>query len=79
MQYVENKFMEIDYNMLVQNHVHYDVQKKSLYGVVVQWLRTWFLNMEERSSNPHTCELGYLGYLGDGRCGLNPYKTIPHL
>jgi hypothetical protein len=39
--------MEIDYNMLVQNHVHYNVlSKKITYGVVVQWLRTWFLNVK---------------------------------
>jgi hypothetical protein len=23
-QYVEKKFMEVDYNMLAQNHVHYN-------------------------------------------------------
>jgi hypothetical protein len=52
-QFIEKKFMEIDYNMLVQNHVHYNyVVKKSLYGVVVQWLKIWLLNMEVRSSNP---------------------------
>jgi len=40
--YVEKKFMQVDYNMLVQNHVHYNyvVQKNHLMGVVVQWLTT---------------------------------------
>jgi hypothetical protein len=59
--------MKVDCNMLVQNHVHYNMlSKKNLpYGVVVQWLWTWLLNMEVRSSSPHTCNLGYLGYLGD--------------
>ncbi len=28
MQYVEKKFMKIDYNMLVQNHVHYIMLSK---------------------------------------------------
>jgi hypothetical protein len=34
MQYVEKKFMEVDYNMLVQNHVQYNygAQKISLWG-----------------------------------------------
>jgi hypothetical protein len=33
---LKNKFMEVDYNMLVQNHVHYNMSKKnSPYGVVV--------------------------------------------
>jgi len=31
MHYFQKKFMEIDYNMLIQNHV----KKKSPYGVVV--------------------------------------------
>jgi hypothetical protein len=43
----------------------YVVQNKSPYGVVVQWLRIWLLNVEVRNSSPHTCNLGYLGYLGD--------------
>ncbi len=65
--HVEKKFIKVNYYMLVQNHVHYKyvVQKKSPYGVVVQWLKTLLLNVEVRSSNPHTCNLGYLGYLGD--------------
>ncbi len=66
MQYVEKKIMEVDY-MLVQNHVHYNMlsKTKSPYGVMVQWLRTWLLNVEVKSSTPHTCKLSYLGYLGD--------------
>jgi hypothetical protein len=28
MQYVEKKFMKIDYNMLVQNHVYYNMLSK---------------------------------------------------
>jgi hypothetical protein len=35
MQYVEKTFMEVDYNMLVQNHVHYNMlskKKKTLWG-----------------------------------------------
>jgi hypothetical protein len=31
-QYVENKFMEIDYNMLVQNHVYYNILSKKITG-----------------------------------------------
>jgi hypothetical protein len=32
MQYVEKHFMEVDYNMLFQNHVHYNyvIQKITL-------------------------------------------------
>jgi hypothetical protein len=61
MQYVEKTFMEIDYNMLVQNQVHYIIlsQTKSPYGVVV------LLNVEVRNSSFHSYNLGYLGYLGD--------------
>ncbi len=34
MQYVEKKFMEIDYDMLVQNHVYYNMllKKITLWG-----------------------------------------------
>jgi hypothetical protein len=39
--------------------------KKSPYGVVVQWLKTWLLNVKVKNSSPHICNLGYLGYLGD--------------
>jgi hypothetical protein len=53
---LKKKFMEVDYNMLVQNYVQYSKLSKnnSPYGVVVV-----------RNSNPHTYNLGYLGYLGD--------------
>jgi hypothetical protein len=59
--------MEVDYNiLLVQNHVHDNyVVQKSPYGVVVQWLKTWLLTVKARSLSPHTCNLGYLGYLGN--------------
>ncbi len=67
MQYVEKTFMKIDYNMLVQNQVHYIILSNTnhLMGVVVQWLKTWLLNVEVRNSNIHTCNLGSLGYLSD--------------
>jgi hypothetical protein len=29
-QYVEKKFMEIDYNMLIQNHVYYNMLSKKI-------------------------------------------------
>jgi len=37
MQYVEKNFMEIDYNMLVQSHVHYNyvVKKYHVKGKIV--------------------------------------------
>jgi hypothetical protein len=59
--------MEIDYDMLVQNHVHYNMLSKNKlhYGVVVQWLKTWFFNVEVKNSSPHTCNLSYIGYLND--------------
>jgi len=59
--------MEVDYKMLVQNHVYYNMlwKKKSPYGVVVPWLRIRLLNVKVRSSSPHICNLGYLGYLDD--------------
>jgi len=57
MQYIEKKFMEIDYNMLVQNHVHYNVLFKKITlwggGAMVKDLK---------SSRPHICNLVYLGY-----------------
>jgi len=31
MQYVEKKLMEVDYNMLVQNHVHYNMLSKKIH------------------------------------------------
>jgi hypothetical protein len=56
----------VDYNMLVQNHVHYNTLfKKITLWVVVQWLKTLLLNVQVGSSSPHTYNLGYLGYLGD--------------
>jgi hypothetical protein len=56
--------MEVDRNMLVQNHVHYNMLSKkiTLWGGV-QWFKIWLLNVKARSSSPHTCNLGYLGYL----------------
>jgi hypothetical protein len=30
MQYVEKKFMEVDYNMLVQNYVYYNMLCKKI-------------------------------------------------
>jgi hypothetical protein len=58
--------MEVDYNMLVQNHVYNMLlKKKPPYGVVVQWLKTSLLNVEVKSSNPNTYNLCYLGYLCD--------------
>jgi len=30
MHYVEKKFMKVDYNMLVQNHVYYNTLSKNL-------------------------------------------------
>ncbi len=65
MQYVEKKFMEVDYIMLVQNYVYYDMLSKKNHMVVVQWLKTWLLNVEVKSSSPCTYILGYLGYFGD--------------
>ncbi len=34
MQYVEKKFIEVNYNMLIQNHVHYNyiITKITLWG-----------------------------------------------
>ncbi len=57
--------MKVDYNMLVQNHVHYKyvVQEITLWGgAMVEDLTP---NVGVRNSSPHTCNLGYLGYLGD--------------
>jgi hypothetical protein len=65
MQHVEKKFMEVDYNMLLQNHVHYNILSKKFTlwggGAMVKYL----INVEVKSSNPHICNLGYLSYLGD--------------
>jgi len=58
--------MKIDYNMLVQNHVHYNyvVQKYQFIsgGAMVKNL---ILNVKVRNSSPHTCNLGYFGYLNN--------------
>ncbi len=37
MQYVEKKFVEVDYNMLIQNHVYYNMLSKkiTLWGGVI--------------------------------------------
>jgi len=68
-QYVEKKFIEVNYNMLIQNHVHYNyIITKPSYGLVVQLLKIWFLNVKVRNSSLHTCNIGYLGYLGDLGC-----------
>jgi hypothetical protein len=29
-QYIEKQFMEVDYNMLIQNHVHYNMLSKKI-------------------------------------------------
>jgi len=64
-QHVEKKVMKVDYNMLFQNHVHYNMLSKKITlwggGAMVKDL----INVEVRSSSPHTWNLGYLGYLGD--------------
>jgi hypothetical protein len=67
MQYVEKKFMEKIITICSSKIMFITIcyQKKSPYGLVVQWLRTWLLNVEVRSSSPHICNLGYLSYLGD--------------
>ncbi len=50
------------YNMLTTScSLEYLCPKKSPYGVVVRWLRILTFQFE----SPHTCNLGYLGYLGD--------------
>jgi hypothetical protein len=66
-QYVEKnswKFIIIYYWSKIM-FITIMMSKKSLYGVVVQWLKNWLLNVDVRNSSPHTCNLGYLGYLGD--------------
>jgi hypothetical protein len=54
-QYVEKKFMAVDYNMSVQNHVHYNyvVHKITLWGggVMVNDIITQYGNEEFKS--PH--------------------------
>jgi hypothetical protein len=44
--------------------LQYVINKESPYGVVVQWLKIWLLNVEVRSLSPYTYNLGYLD-LGD--------------
>ncbi len=65
MQHVEKKIMEVDYNMLVQNHVHYNMLSKKITswggGAMVKDL----INVEVRNSSPQTCNLSHLGYLSD--------------
>ncbi len=65
MQHVEKKIMKIDYNMLFQNHVHYNMLSKKITlwggGAMVKDL----INVEVKNSSPDTCNLSYLGYLGD--------------
>ncbi len=55
MQYVEKKFIEIDYNMLVQNHVYYNMLFKIITlcgdGVMVKDLTPQFGSEELKS--PH--------------------------
>jgi hypothetical protein len=55
--------MKIDYNMLLQNHVHYNILSKKITlwggGAMVKEL----INVKVKSSSPHICNLGYLGDL----------------
>jgi hypothetical protein len=52
--------------MLVQNYIHYNMLSKkiTLWGGGAM-VKDWFLIVEVRSSSPHTCNIGYLGYLDD--------------
>jgi hypothetical protein len=65
MQHVEKKIMKVDYNMLLQNPVHYNMLSKKITlwggGAMVKNL----INVKVRNSSHHTRNLGYLGYLGD--------------
>jgi hypothetical protein len=71
MQYVEKNFMKVNYNMLIQNHVYYNMLSKKITlwggGAMVKDLISQCGGEEFKSphSNPHICNLGYLGYLGD--------------
>jgi hypothetical protein len=60
------KFMEVDYNILVQNHVNYNMLFKKITscggGVMVKDLTAQCGGEVFKS---HTCTLGYLGHLGD--------------
>jgi hypothetical protein len=66
---LKNKFMKVDYNMLVQNHVHYNMLSKKITlwggGVMVKDLIPQCGSEEVRSSSLYICNLGYLGYLCD--------------
>ncbi len=79
MQHVEGKVMEVDFNMLLQNHVHYNKLSKKITlwggGAMVKDL----INVEVRSSSPHTYNLGYLGYLGDIIKYLKLQRLLNHL
>ncbi len=79
MQHVEGKVMEVDFNMLLQNHVHYNKLSKKITlwggGAMVKDL----INVEVRSSSPHTYNLGYLGYLGDLIKYLKLQRLLNHL
>jgi hypothetical protein len=78
-QHVEGKVMEVDFNMLLQNHVHYNKLSKKITlwggGAMVKDL----INVEVRSSSPHTYNLGYLGYLGDIIKYLKLQRLLNHL
>jgi hypothetical protein len=58
--------MENDYNMLVQNHVNYNMLFKKITswvgGAMVKDLTAQCGGEEFKS---HACNLGYLGHLGD--------------
>ncbi len=46
---------------------------------MVQWLRTWFLNVEMKSLNPHIFNLGYFSYLNDLIKEPSLQKLLDHL
>jgi hypothetical protein len=63
------KFIDQYYNMYIKmkkiNQVHYNMMTK----YIIFWndnitVRTGLLKMEVKSLNPHTCNLGCVGYLG---------------
>jgi hypothetical protein len=58
--------VKIDYNMLVQNHVNYNMLFKKIIlwggGAMVKDLTPQCGGEEFKS---HTCNLGYLNYLSD--------------
>ncbi len=59
--HVEKNFMEVHYNILVQNHVHYKYVFHEYHvmsgGAMVKDLTP--------KCGGEACNLGYLGYLGD--------------